>query len=122
LSPSRTLGRRSRGDVYHNLAVYRTDDGNYAVSTQYRTQSLDEKPHDDAMLSRDRQGFAETLADYVPTHVEQRLRRSIESGDRDPWWLEGRLRRYQDQVSALLGHVRDVEEDGLDHQQGRQWS
>ena len=38
-------------DGYHNLAVYRTDNGKYVLSIQYRTQWPDERRDDHAILS-----------------------------------------------------------------------
>ena len=92
---------------YHNLAVYRTEDGLYVVSIQYRTPLDDhrrgQRPHDYAVMVSDTKSVTEELQRYDPLAY---LRRRPYDG-KDHNFLR---RRYQEQVDHLLEFVGLVEE------------
>jgi hypothetical protein len=93
---------------YHNLAVYRTEDGSYVVSIQYRMLGGDyklEEPCRDlaVMVPGDPETLAEAFARYNP--LERLLRPGHQYEDYN--FLR---RRYHEQAKALLAMVRMVEE------------
>jgi hypothetical protein len=90
---------------YHNLAVYRATGGRYVLSIQYRTDWTNEQPYDCAVIvGKDVDGLAQALTDYDPTMGLQR------NAETHGPLMESVHRRYQQQVSELLNHVRSVEE------------
>jgi hypothetical protein len=93
--------------TYHNLAVYRTKDGQYVVSIQYRTPLGDyrtgHRPHDQAVIVADTKALTEELGRYDPlAYLVPRP-----SDGRDSNFVR---RRYQEQGDHLLELVEIVEE------------
>jgi hypothetical protein len=96
--------------TYHNLAVYRTEEGQYVVSIQYRTSQGDhlraQRPHDHAAMVGDTDALTEQLAGYDPLAYPPH-------DGHDPNYLKSRCWEEVRTILRLLQRVQEGERPPL---------
>jgi hypothetical protein len=88
---------------YHELAVYRTAGGKYVVAVGYRTRWQGETDHDSAEIVDAPTNVAGVLRDYDPTGHVGGFPAGPAYAEKQARLLADLRRRYDDQVSDVLG-------------------
>ena len=96
---------------WHEISLYRLDNGRFAVSLGYRTQWQGEAPHDIAWRSLSSTEVATTLANYDSGEHVQGYPPYPNYADRQTRLLDNIRRRFKALVSEVLNEAGIVEHD-----------